>query len=108
MFGGHGISVEGLTLAIVTDLGKGERLWLKANPDTRARFEMAGCERFKYLAKGSEKSLDYYSAPDEAMESPVEMAPWARLAWHAALDAQQRKLNKKSSPLPRGKQPPHA
>jgi DNA transformation protein len=108
MFGGYGISVEGLTLAIVADLGNGEKLYLKANPDTRAKFEMAGCERFTYLAKGSEKSLDYYTAPDEAMESPVEMAPWARLAWDAALDAQQRKLNKKPAPLPRGKQRPRA
>ena len=108
MFGGYGISVEGLTLAIVTDLGNGEKLWLKASPDTRAKFEMAGRERFTYVAKGSEKSLDYYSAPDEAMESAGEMAPWARLAWHAALDAQQRRLNKKPSPLSRGKQPPRA
>ena len=103
MFGGYGISVEGLTLAIVTDLGNGEKLWLKADPDTRAKFENAGRERFTYIAKVSEKSLDYYSAPDEAMESLGEMAPWARLAWQAALGAQQRKLNKKPSPLSRGK-----
>ena len=36
-------------------------------------------------------SMNYYSAPDEAMESPQLMAPWARLALEAALLARQSK-----------------
>ncbi|MDD2924449.1 TfoX/Sxy family protein [Rhodoferax sp.] len=95
MFGGYGISTDGLTLALLADLGGGERLWLKASPETRARFEAAGCERFTYLVKGQPKSMNYYSAPDEAMESPPEMAPWARLALEAALAARQPKRSKK-------------
>ena len=35
--------------------------------------------------------MGYYSAPDEAMESVSEMAPWARLALEAALAARQPK-----------------
>lgn len=89
MFGGYGISTGGLTLGILADLGQGERLWLKADPQTRLVFEAAGCERFTYLAKGKARSLGYYSAPDEAMESVREMAPWARLALQAALSARQ-------------------
>ena len=88
MFGGYGISTNGLTLGILADLGQDEKLWLKAGPDTRPVFEAAGCERFTYLAA---RSLGYYSAPDEAMESAYEMAPWARLALHAALAARQPK-----------------
>jgi DNA transformation protein len=91
MFGGYGISVDGLTIAILADLGQGEKLWLKASPETTAQFELAGCERFTYLAKGVPKSMGYYSAPDEAMESASEMAPWARLALDAALAARQPK-----------------
>ena len=45
----------------------------------------------RYLDKGKPRSMDYYSAPDEAMESVSEMAPWARLALEAALTARQPK-----------------
>src|SRR4051812_15958701 len=78
MFGGWGISTDGLTIAIVLDLGSGEKLWLKANEETRGLFEAAGCERFTYSAKGVSRSIGYFSAPEEALESPQLMAPWAR------------------------------
>ena len=91
MFGGYGISTDGLSIAILADLGRGEKLWLKASPQSRSQFEAAGCERFTYLAKGKPRSMGYYSAPDEAMESITEMAPWARLAMEAALLARQPK-----------------
>ncbi|MGH8822648.1 MAG: TfoX/Sxy family protein [Rhodoferax sp.] len=87
MFGGWGISTGGLTLALMTDLGHGDRLWLKADADSRARFEAAGCERFTYTARGVPKSMNYYSAPVDAMESQQFMAPWARLALESALKA---------------------
>lgn len=89
MFGGYGISLEGLTLAIVADLGAGETLWLKADEASRSQFEGAHCQRFVYLAKGKSMSMNYFSAPDEAMESAELMAPWARLALQAALTARQ-------------------
>lgn len=91
MFGGYGISTDGLTLAILVDLGQGEKLWLKAGPDTVQAFEAAGCERFTYLVKGKARSMGYYCAPDEAMESAHEMAPWARLALQAALASHKPK-----------------
>lgn len=101
MFGGYGISTDGLTLGLLADLGQGEKLWLKAGPDTRVVFEAAGCERFTYQAKGKARHLGFYSAPDEAMESAREMAPWARLALQAALTARQTKkakVSKKKQP----------
>lgn len=90
MFGAYGISTDGLTLAILADLGSGEKLWLKADATSRPLFEAAACERFSYLVKGQAKSMNYYSAPDEAMESPQSMAPWAQLALQAALRARTR------------------
>ena len=87
MFGGLGISVDGLTVAIMTDLGQGEKLWLKADDDSRTQFEDAGCQRFGYLLEGVQRGMNYYSAPEEAMDSPQQMAPWARLALEAALKA---------------------
>ena len=91
MFGGHGISTGGLTLALLADLGQGETLWLKAGPDTCAVFEAAGCQRFTYQAKGKARRLGFYSAPVEAMETAREMAPWAHLALQAALAARHPK-----------------
>ena len=71
MFGGYGISTGGLTIAWVLDLGSGETLWLKADNETRGLYEAAGCERFTYMAKGVARTVNYYSAPAEAM------GPWA-------------------------------
>ena len=95
MFGGFGISIDGLTVAIVADLGQGETLWLKANEDSRIRYEAAGCARFTYDVQGQPKGMNYYSAPADAMESPALMLPWARLALEAALLARSSKLNPK-------------
>ena len=91
MFGGFGISTGGLSIAWVLDLGSGETLWLKGNEETRGLYEAAGCKRFTYTAKGVERSVNYYSAPDDAMESPQLMAPWARQALACALKAQAAK-----------------
>jgi DNA transformation protein and related proteins len=95
MFGGWGISTQGLTVALLADLGGGNTLWLKADADSRSDMEAAGCKRFSYASTHAggpvERSLNYYSAPDDAMESPDAMAPWARAALECALKAQSGK-----------------
>ena len=84
MFGGHGIYVDDLFVAIVV----GEVLYLKADAETLPRFEAAGCAPFTYAAKGRGRvSLGYRAAPAEAMDSPALMRPWAELAMQAALRA---------------------
>lgn len=87
MFGGHGLYVDDLFVAIVVS----ERLYLKADEESRTRFEAAGCTPFVYDAKGKRMSMSYYTAPDEAMESRELMQPWARLAVEAALRARTTK-----------------
>ncbi len=42
MFGGHGFYVDEVFLALAV----GDRLYLKADAQTRPRFEAAGCEPF--------------------------------------------------------------
>jgi len=105
MFGGWGISVDGMTIAILANLGSGDTLWLKANADTRPVFEAAGCQRFSYEAAGTTRGLNYYSAPAEAMESPALMQPWARLALEAALIAKNTKPAKKPRATAAAKKP---
>ena len=87
MFGGRGIYVDDLFLALILD----ERLYLKTDLHNRARFEAAGCEPFRYEARGKTQTISYFTAPDDAMESPVLMQPWARLAFEAALRARASK-----------------
>jgi DNA transformation protein len=102
MFGGWGISTGGLTIALMTDLGHGDKLWLKANNDTRTQFLAAGGQQFVYPMKGPKgtelKGMNYFTAPDEAMESPALMLSWARLALQAALLAQNAKPPRKVKP----------
>ena len=109
MFGGWGLSVEGLTVAIVTDLGDGDTLWLKADADTLARVEAAGCKRFSYpMRRGGEtriQTMNYYSAPEDAMDSATAMAPWARLAMQAAVAARAAKPPIRAKPAARRASP---
>jgi DNA transformation protein len=91
MFGGFGISTDGLNIALLADLGGGDTLWLKADAETRSLFEAAGCRPFVYEAKGKAMKLNYYSAPEDAMESVQLMAQWARLSLACALKARAAK-----------------
>lgn len=87
MFGGRGFYVDDLFFALILN----ERLYLKTDAASRPHFEAAGCAPFEYDAKGRRVSIGYFSAPDEAMESPAVMQPWARLALEAALRARATK-----------------
>ncbi|WP_296924865.1 TfoX/Sxy family protein [Polaromonas sp.] len=91
MFGGFGISTDGLNIALLADLGGGDTLWLKADEETRSLFEAVGCRPFMYKAKGKAMKLNYYSAPEDAMESPQLMAQWARLSLACALKSRAAK-----------------
>lgn len=83
MFGGWGLSVDGMNIGIVA----WDTLYLKTNADTEAQWLAAGARPFVYEAKGRPMTLRYHTAPEDAMESPALMLPWARLALQAALAA---------------------
>jgi DNA transformation protein len=97
MFGGHGFYVDELFIALIA-FG---RLYLKADALTRARFEAAGCEPFVYDGKGKPVTMSYFTAPEDAMESPALMQPWARLALEAALRARTATKAPTKPPRPR-------
>ena len=101
MFGGHGLYVDEVFVAIVAD----EVLYLKADALTAPRFEQAGCRPFLYSGKGREISLGYWTVPDEAMEAPPLMLPWARLALEAAVRARAAKAPKRAPTKPPGTKP---
>jgi DNA transformation protein len=88
MFGGHGVYLDDLFIALIAY----DRIFLKADAHTRPAFVAAGCEPFIYDGAGNKQvSLGYWSAPAEAVDSPAQMRPWARLAIEAALRARAAK-----------------
>ena len=87
MFGGHGVYLDGLMFALVSE----DTLYLKADEMNRIEFEQAGCEIFSYARKGKRATLGFFRAPEDAMESPELMLPWARTAYAAALRANAKK-----------------
>ena len=92
MFGGYGISVDGMNVAIIA----WDTLFLKTNSDTEPQWLAVGGEPFVYEAKGKPMKLNYHTPPAEALESPALMAPWARLALEAALAARLPKARSKA------------
>ena len=46
---------------------------------------------FGYARKGRRATLGFFRAPEDAMESPELMLPWARSAYAAALRANAKK-----------------
>jgi DNA transformation protein len=85
MFGGHGIYLDGLMFAIVLD----DTLYLKADEMNVREFQARRLEPFTYARRGRMTSLNYYRAPEEALDAPHQMAPWARTAFSAALRAKR-------------------
>lgn len=85
MFGGYGLYLEGLIVAIVID----DVLYLKTDQESRPAFEAAGSTPFRYEKKAGEVvAVAYWRAPEEALDNPAALAPWARLAMGASLRAQ--------------------
>lgn len=86
MFGGHGLYCDELFFAIVLE----DMLYLKADDESRAAFELLGCELFSHRRLGKLATLNFYRAPEETLESPQLMLPWAKRALACALRARGR------------------
>jgi len=92
MFGGHALYIDGLCMALIIQ----DTLYLKVDDTHRPLFERAGCQPFTYAGKKDEVHvMSYYTAPEEAMESPAEMLPWARRGLAAAVAARAKAPPKK-------------
>ena len=94
MFGGHALYIDGLCMALIIQ----DTLYLKVDDTSRPLLERKGCRPFTYDTKTGERhALGYYTAPEEAMESPAEMTPWARRALSAAVAARAKAPAKKKT-----------
>ena len=85
MFGGWGLSIDGLTFALIAD-----GLYIKADDLSRHRFEAAGLAPFRPFADRP-TTMSYYPMPDAAMDDRADFIGWAREGWAAAVRAAARK-----------------
>lgn len=90
MFGGHGLYLDEWFVALIVD----GTLYLKTDEGSRPLFEQAGCRAFDYTTRdGQRVVMSYWSAPQDAMESPASMRPWVRLAMDSACRAAASKAS---------------
>ena len=92
MFGGKSLYSEGVLFAIEAF----DQVWIKADDETKPRFEAVGSAPFTYEGKSKAVTMPYWRLPESALEEPEEAARWARLGLEAARRAQA----KKSKPKP--------
>jgi DNA transformation protein and related proteins len=100
LFGGAGISCDGLTFALVFD----GAIFLKVDDDSIPDFEHEGSRPFVYTRAKSRgrvgrASLSYWRLPERLYDDPDELAVWARRAFAVA-------ERKKLAPRKRSKRKP--
>ena len=84
MMGGATLYLDGTIFAI---LDEGE-LWLKADDETNAIWDAAGCERFSVTFKdGKVDTMNYRRAPADVYDDAEALQRWARLAVEAGARA---------------------
>jgi len=99
MFGGAGVFVDGLMIALIAR----DVIYLKADSETIPAFEAEGLSAFRYDTKKGEHTLtSYWRMPERLYDEPEELARWAREAHAVALRAQTR-LRKQRSKRTEGK-----
>ena len=91
MFGGAGVSAQGVMFAVVID----DVVYLKVDDPLRADLEAEGSVPWVYPRDGQPVQMGYSSLPDAALDDPDEACAWARRALHVALAKQAAKPKKK-------------
>lgn len=83
MFSGYGVSVDGITFALVLRGG----IFLRTDAQTVGRFEEEGLKPFQYESRSRGRTVtvaSYWQMPDRLYDDPEELADWARQALGAA------------------------
>ena len=102
MFGGAGLYVDGLIVGLEIE----GTLYLKTDASSRDLFADAGGRPFVYDGKDKQVTVaSYWTPPDDAMDSPEAMRPWAQLALEAALRSAAGKPARKKVAARRSRKP---
>ena len=90
MFGGWGLSLDGLTFALIA----GEELYLKTDDRNRPAYEALGLPAFAPYEDQPERRMNYHMPPAAALEDADSLMSWVGPAYEVALRA-PRKPKKK-------------
>ncbi|HEX4693049.1 TfoX/Sxy family protein [Sphingomonas sp.] len=91
MMGGATLYCDGIIFAIVSPDGV---LWFKADAESDATWDAAGCERFSYEMNGKPGSMNYRRAPDDVYDDPDELRRWGMLGLEAGRRSPAKKTAK--------------
>jgi DNA transformation protein len=104
MMGGAVLYLDGTVFAVLDD----SELWFKADAESAAVWDEAGCERFAFTAKdGKVETMNYRRAPTDVYDDPDAMRLWASLALEAGVrGAAKRKPKGRTSAGPSSRRRP--
>ena len=94
MMGGATLYCDGTIFAIVSHDGV---LWFKADAESDAVWDEAGCARFTYEMGDRVGSMNYRRAPDNVYDDPDELRRWGLLGLEAGRRAPAKKPKKRRS-----------
>ena len=85
MFGGVGISAQGLFFALIAE----DRLYFKVDNAMRPDFEKRGMEPFRPF--GEDSAMGYYEVPADLVEDVNQLETWIKKAIDVAAAAKSSK-----------------
>lgn len=88
MMGGATLYLDGTVFAIISS---DDVLWFKADTQSDARWDAAGCDRFTFQMKDRLASMNYRRAPDDVFDDADAMREWASLGLEAGRRAPAKK-----------------
>lgn len=91
MFGGWGLSLDGLTFALIA----GEELYLKTDAQNRPAYAALGLPAFAPYPDRPDHKMNYHSPPADALEDADSLLPWVREAFAVALRAPRKPARKR-------------
>lgn len=91
MMGGATLYLDGAIFAIVGF----DAVWFKADAESDATWDAAGCARFTYeMGEGRSGSMNYRRAPDDVYDDADSLREWALLGVAAGRRAPVKKARK--------------
>lgn len=90
MFGGYGIYLDGLMIAIGAD----DTLLLRADEENRGDYEARGIGPFHPYPDKPMSTMPFYQVPDDVFEDQDELLRWAERSRDATLRNEERKAAK--------------
>jgi DNA transformation protein and related proteins len=92
MMGAAVLYLDGTIFAVLDD----EAIWFKADAESAAVWDAAGCERFTFTGSdGRIEVMNYRRARSDVYDDPEAMQHWAKLAQEAGLRGNAKKRPKK-------------